>query len=487
MAQPIAYYDLQQPIFYFTKEDPWRIGDACEGTQIFGATGSGKTSGSGKSLALAFLRAGFGGLVLTVKPDEADNWRNYVGQVNQERAGRGEDPIPLLIFSPSNQWRFNFMEYEFGRPGRGAGLTENLVNLFFTVIEASERKNGGEKGDQYWTRSAKQLLRNAIDLLAIAKGKLSLLDIYTIISTAPQSFEQRDSEAWQNGSFCYQCIEEGEAKEKSFSKERDFKFTAKYWLGEFPSLASETRTSIVSVFTSMADCFLRGVLADLFCGETTILPEYSQSGAVIVLDLPVKEYGDLGQFAQVLFKFIWQKATERRNTQENPRPVFLWVDEAHNFFTSYDMQFQSTARSSRACTVYLTQSLPNYYAVMGGTDKGRPEADSLLGNLQTKIFHANGDSTTNQWAAELIGKIWQKRIGTNQGETTDHTRFGQVTSSQDGFSTNEVYEYEVLPRDFTTLKKGGLENNRIVEGFVFQGGRIWNATGKNHIKIKVTQ
>jgi hypothetical protein len=35
-----------------------------QGTVIFGSTSSGKTSGSGQLLALKFLKAGFGGLVL---------------------------------------------------------------------------------------------------------------------------------------------------------------------------------------------------------------------------------------------------------------------------------------------------------------------------------------------------------------------------------------------------------------------------------------
>lgn len=44
--------------------DHWRVRDACEGTQVFGMTGSGKTNGSGKTLSNAFLSAQFGGLVL---------------------------------------------------------------------------------------------------------------------------------------------------------------------------------------------------------------------------------------------------------------------------------------------------------------------------------------------------------------------------------------------------------------------------------------
>ena len=34
--------------------------DAFEGTMVFGGTGSGKTSGSGKTLATSLLSAGFG-------------------------------------------------------------------------------------------------------------------------------------------------------------------------------------------------------------------------------------------------------------------------------------------------------------------------------------------------------------------------------------------------------------------------------------------
>jgi len=55
--------------------DSWRIKDACEGTMIFGGTGSGKTSGSGRALATSFLSAGFGGLVLCAKIRAGDRAR----------------------------------------------------------------------------------------------------------------------------------------------------------------------------------------------------------------------------------------------------------------------------------------------------------------------------------------------------------------------------------------------------------------------------
>lgn len=99
----------------------WRVKDACEGVIIFGATGSGKTSGSGQTLAREYLRAGFGGLVLCAKPDEPALWVKYASQV-----GRESD---LILFGTDHKWSFNFLEHESRRQGAGASLTENLRGL----------------------------------------------------------------------------------------------------------------------------------------------------------------------------------------------------------------------------------------------------------------------------------------------------------------------------------------------------------------------
>ena len=457
-------------MLHFSETDAWRIRDACEGLQIFGGTGSGKTSGSGQAVARAFLAQGFGGLVLTAKKDERQLWETYA-----QEAGRGEQ---VLVFSASEKWRFNFLNYETNRPGAGASQTENLVKLFSSVMEIAERKQPSGSGDSYWQRAMKQLLRNAIDLLIAARGKVSLPDLYEIIRSAPLSVEQSNDENWQKNSLCFQLIVEGDAKPKDSMRQHDFEMAARYWLSEFPNLAEKTRSIIVSTFTGMADGFLRGTLRELFCTSMNFAPDLSSEGAIILLDFPIKEYGELGQLAQVLFKYIWQQAMERRDTAANHRPVFLWADESQYFITAYDREFQSTARSSRACTVYLTQNLPNYYAELGG-EKNKAEADAFLGNLQTKIFHANGDHTTNSWAADLFAKSWQLRGNTHTGYSAGGASAGQGAS--------ESLEYDVLPQQFSTLRKGGPDNNFAVEALIFQGGRVWSATGKTFIRTFFNQ
>src|SRR5690606_23807006 len=68
------------------KKERWTVGDALEGTQIFGATGSGKTTGSGATLARRMLEKNFGGLVLTAKPDELLTWLRYFNEADRDLA-----------------------------------------------------------------------------------------------------------------------------------------------------------------------------------------------------------------------------------------------------------------------------------------------------------------------------------------------------------------------------------------------------------------
>jgi type IV secretory pathway TraG/TraD family ATPase VirD4 len=459
---------LAVPLLRLGKNDYWFVKDSFEGTAIIGATGSGKTSGSGQAIAKSFLRAGFGGLVCCAKRDEIDLWRRYCRETNRSNS--------LIIFGPEQPHRFNFLNYELSRPGAGAGHTENLSQLFTTVMQAAERQHGQGGGNQdFWERTTKQLLRNCIDLVVIARGQLMLQELYDVLVTAPSTLEEVDSEAWQKSSICWQCIREGEAKPKSARQAHDFAHATKYWTREFPALSSRTRSIIVTSLTSLMDIFLRGTLRELFCTTTNIVPEMTHEGAVIVLDLPVKEFAEVGQLSQTLFKYIWQRASERRDVGRHPRPAFLWCDEAQFFATATDAQFQSTARSARIATVYLSQNVGAFYGHLG-----QPETHSLMGNLSTKIFHANGDPMTNNWAADLFSKSWQSRGSTSVGTARENT----VSKN---YSSSDSLDFEVLPGAFTSLSKGGPECGFCVEGIIFQGGRIWNESSKNHLKVGFDQ
>ena len=101
-------------------------------------------------------------MVLTSKIDEARLWERYCRETSRS----------LIVFSPGSGHRFNFLQYECGRGGGGAGLTENLVMLFCSVLEVAERSDTGSPNADYWQRAVKQLLRNAIDLAVISRGSV---------------------------------------------------------------------------------------------------------------------------------------------------------------------------------------------------------------------------------------------------------------------------------------------------------------------------
>ena len=121
-------------------EDIWTLDDASKGVLILGETGSGKTSGSGRRLALNYLRAGFGGLVLCFRVDEAKLWRCYLRETGREADGR--------FFGVGQPHRFNFLDYE----SRTAGVdwVENLVTLLLDVGSIQRQSESTSAEARFW-------------------------------------------------------------------------------------------------------------------------------------------------------------------------------------------------------------------------------------------------------------------------------------------------------------------------------------------------
>lgn len=118
--------DFDTSLLRLSAGDQFTLRDACQGVSILGSIGSGKTSGSGKALSGALLRAGMGGLVLCAKPDEPELWYQLLrahGRTNS-----------LVEFSPRSH-QFNFLAYELARQGE-EGLN-SVVECLMRVLEAA--------------------------------------------------------------------------------------------------------------------------------------------------------------------------------------------------------------------------------------------------------------------------------------------------------------------------------------------------------------
>lgn len=458
--------DLSYPLLYFTDDqrDAWTLSDAVRATQIYGGIGSGKTSGSGRMIATSFLKAGYGGLVLCGKTDEKDNWLSYLRET-----GRQDD---VLIFSEANKFRFNFLDYEMKR--EGGGHTRNIVNLFTTIAEMGQkRRGGGGSSDPFWEDALKRLLYRVVDLIKLSGQDLTVPTMYEIVTSAPRSIEDTFSDEFIKNSHCMKSLIV--AKERSAENPSDYQLLEAYFMREIPRLDERTTSNIFESFFGLVEPFLTGLLKELFSGESNIKPELTQEGFVIILDIPVQQYRELGTYSQIIFKLLWQQAMERRNVQENPLPCFLAMDESQLFLTQEDQLWITTARSSRVCPLLMTQNINNYYVAIGGSQPIK-QTNSLLGNLNTKIFHGQSDIDTNNFASDSIAKTFQNITSVNTGMSGEHTSAGAQSQ----------LHHQVHPVQFTTLKTGGALHNYEVEGFVTVVGRTWS-NGKNHLKVSFSQ
>jgi hypothetical protein len=495
-------FNLDQPLLTFSDqfgETSWTIRNAVEGLQIFGGIGSGKTSGSGKTIALKYLKAGFGGLVLTVKPTDKEDWIGYC-----RTAGRSDD---LIIVEPGGKYAFDFMDYEAKHTPAESSVSQNLVQLLKTVINADGKQNGSGE-DSFWEQALDTLIGNTIDLCLLAHGKVTIPLLYDIVITIDKILPKENNEADSKKTpsaytLAMQLAEKNvsgkvnvwmESQDKTqlaklsvpdlnkllgraVPESRLLLLVRRFFLDNYVTLSPKTRSVIDYKFLGFLNQLIREPAFSLFCDrETNFTPEDSLDGKVILLNLPVKLYHDVGKNCQILFKYIWQRAMEKRDIEKNGRPCLLWCDESQETLHDHDAACQATARSSRIATVYLSQNINNYFVNMGGS-KPEYRVKAFLGTLATKIFHANADVETNEYASKLIG----------EGNKIDFTQ-QDVLAKEPSTSMSMKLELKrrVRPENFTELRTGSKQHNSIVEAYIHTQGKS-SGSLFNFKKIAFTQ
>ena len=290
---------LDQEIMNFGGNS-WTARDAATGLICFGMTGSGKSSGPLRSIALKFLQYGYGGIVLCAKPDECGTWLDYAGET-----GRNKDIVLL------SRETFCFLDYEFSRPAEsGGGQVENVVNIFLEVVKITKDKKSGGTSDEYWQNAIKQFLRNTISLLVMAHEAVTLPNIKKVIDSSPRDnsiAEKLKIFLLDFHDFCYASWERVEARKNGSPEDfkvllaeyetelkknsarsgegsrsvisaaheycimlllravyfgnddsPDYNLAYNYFLVEFPQLDDRTRSNTISSFTVLADSMLRG-------------------------------------------------------------------------------------------------------------------------------------------------------------------------------------------------------------------------------------
>lgn len=457
--------------------DAFTAGDAVQNCLISGSIGSGKTTGSGELLALQYLRAGWGGLVLTTKRSDVSRWLDYCKMTNRTDS--------VVIFTPENgcPYRFNFLDYEHHQSGKG--LVDNLVSTLFTVFEVSGRleQTGTGADGSFWEDNAREATWHGLSLEIAATGKASLPNVKRIIESAPHGSEQVNDKEWARNSLCFKRLIQAQERCRDAAL---LETLAAYWLTFWPGLGDRTRSSIEATLFSRLNKLIRGVNAELFNSTSNFVPEMAHHGAVCIVDMPLKLYGEAGLFAQTILKLFWQKSMERRAIAQDTTPSFLFIDESHLFITSNDLDFLTTSREARAACVFLTQSRSNYEAMLKGANV-KARVDALLSCFQTKIFHQCQDTAHNLYASDLIGRVWTPAAtyGTSHNPHTQSSLFSDHPAST-STSIAEQYRYLIEPREFTRLRKPA-PDNPFTDAFLFKGGETFKATNKPFLKLSFRQ
>jgi hypothetical protein len=142
---------LDRVILQLAPDDAIRFRDAIEGgIAVFGGLGSGKSSTVGRLIALSLLFEGMGGLILTVKSDETEHWKEYA-----RIAGREKD---LVVFNATSGLSFDPLSYFWRAGGRAAAQIETIVELFTTLMSVG-KVYSQSSSERYFEQAVEELIR----------------------------------------------------------------------------------------------------------------------------------------------------------------------------------------------------------------------------------------------------------------------------------------------------------------------------------------
>lgn len=448
-------------------DDRFTVNDCFENVFIAGSTGSGKTSGSGYALASSMLDAHglspeekFGMLIFLYKKGDSKDWIRWAAE-----CGREDD---IIHIQAEDEDVFNLLErYQNAEP-------MNAVNTLMAISQISLGGGNRRESEAFWAIEQQKRLDRLIRLNQLAGLPLNILTLHEIHTSAPMTPEHVHDEGFQKDSFCWKAL--AMAAERVGQETPEFQLVEDYFISEMTWLAHETASSIRAMVSGILEPFVSSsLLRRFFCGTSNLSLEDAFSGKIILLDIPVQIHEHAGRIAQILFKYTFQKAIEQRDLEDYPNPLIFWQDEAQVFLTPYDHSFMSTCRSSRAGSVLLSQNISNFYAALGGGPQADVQVNSLLALCNSKIFHANNDHVTNEWAAKTIGMAVRNLRSVSVGAQSDAST-----------SSSQHIHYQVEPRDFSMLRNGGKKNDYLVDGIMVGTGRVFSSNS-NYLPVTFEQ
>ncbi|HUK34289.1 MAG TPA: TraM recognition domain-containing protein [Vicinamibacterales bacterium] len=477
------------------------------GVMVFGAIGSGKTSGCMYPFTqqlLAFRAADqdrrLGGLILEVKGDFCHKVRRMLTD-----CGRAGDYIEISLTSDV---RYNPLHNDLDAYALAYGIASLLNNLF------------GKGREPFWQQAYTNLVKFVILLHKVLYDYVTLFDVYEgainpdLLERKIRAGEQRldagdlvitfddfmgvreleqfpferDGESDQmkapaspelrrlldDRHISYHFVP-ATSEEQSWTEEKRHQFEAvrRWFYQDWLRIDIRLRTSIIegiSVFLSLFDD--SPAVKRIFCPPKETydpvlnkdgrygrpLPPFDQlieQGKVCALNFPVAANPGLARAVGTLMKQDFQRAVLTRiprleHADDQARDVIFVCDEYHAFATvgesdpSGDEKFFALSRQARCIPLVATHSVSSLRSTLPG-ESWR----TLLQTFRTKIFLTLSDDFSARTASELCGK--EERLTPNyslseQGQDAGISVFtGRAAAHKSSIGASKGYS---LHRDF---------------------------------------
>ncbi|HTU92797.1 MAG TPA: hypothetical protein VMF69_22135, partial [Gemmataceae bacterium] len=250
---------LSQAVYWWSRYDPLRVVDLLRSLIIIGASGSGKTSGSGFQLAKAMVGMGrkIALCILSSKPEDRGFWVKVFGRRRKD----------LLIFGPTSPLRFNLIDFL----QQSGADTREITQAIMTVGEIVRQNGGGRDNEPFWRQQYERMIFCAVEVLRLALGRVTAPDVQKFISDAAQTPDMMREEIWQKG-YHNRCLEAAYNNPKTALDRHNFELALDYYHNQFPTMSDRTRSSILAGVMGILHVFNTGIVRELVSTTTNISP-----------------------------------------------------------------------------------------------------------------------------------------------------------------------------------------------------------------------
>ena len=429
----------------------YRVRDLLRSVGIFGQTGSGKSSGSGKLFARSIIRyRNSGGLWLAAKPEDREDAVRLFRE-----AGRSQD---LIIMEPGGEQRCNALEYE----RKHGADTRDLTQFLMTAQETVSRATGSH--DPFWVEQNRRQIHNAIEIVKLGTGRLDPWELQLFINGAASVPADMLTDEWKAG-FHHQTIQAAHKAPKTPIQEHDYNLAKQYWLIEIPRLNERTRSSITAGVMGLLHVFNTGIVRHMLATETTVSPLDLERRKWLFIDCPIVAGDATSTFINTSIKYLVERHILRRKAEADAPIIPIFTDEFPKVANKFDIGFLAECRSHKGCLITLAQSVPGMYDAIG-----KEQAHALWSNQYTKVFHTLGDAESASYASSLLGNYQQLSFG---GSESANNSIGQELYGKSGYTANFSVSWQPVlqPSAFLGGMRTGGPPSNMVDGWVVAEGK----------------